>query len=300
MNVYNGNLIYKETNKIRSFLSENFTYILDKESHTSILWGKTKDDDLDFNPIGPETITIVVDSSYKFDSNQIERLTSIKTPNEDDKTSYISTVSHAILDFKDDVFSNDAAALIDFFKERSVFVSILNPIVSLKNSIKLKAMNIDEVILSYDLNKMTNDALTLLDNGIKVTVRIDLTSDNIESLYDFLNEYGKLANIELSSEEPSMIGQAIDIIKKLNIVNAVIRNTNEEMYGKTYDVLTLDFDASLFSCIFDFRKSNEVVRVSLLDDKNLVKINKIKTIYDYWMSAKFKKFRSKLLKKKYA
>ena len=53
-------LKYLDNQYIRSFSSNTYNFILDKETNVSVYWGCDQNDDPLYDPIGPQEITIKV------------------------------------------------------------------------------------------------------------------------------------------------------------------------------------------------------------------------------------------------
>ena len=88
-------LVFNEDDKIRTFFSNDFNFILDKSKRYSICYGKTPNDTPTYDPLGPEEIDVIINDNFEFNKQllQINKLLNIHQENDDSLIS-ISTITN--------------------------------------------------------------------------------------------------------------------------------------------------------------------------------------------------------------
>lgn len=116
-----GNLIYREDARMRAFLSEGFNFAYDKGTFTSLTWGRTPKDDVMFDPIGPEAVTMAIGPGYSFSEEGLRRLVALDTG---DGSSFASTLTAVRLRSAqpEGLFAREARRLADWLEGNGVFV----------------------------------------------------------------------------------------------------------------------------------------------------------------------------------
>jgi hypothetical protein len=160
------NLVYKEDDDVKCFVSENFNFIYSKIDNTSCSWGKTKDETPEYNPISPETITIKIDSNFLFNRDLILKLISMEYK----KGECISCITSINIEgSQKDIFNNDEIKkLIEYIESFKIvcFLKIkFENEFTLKDVFKIKYLGCKNIILNV------SNEINI--NAIKNTININ-------------------------------------------------------------------------------------------------------------------------------
>lgn len=295
------NLIFKEDDEIKCFISKNFNFIYSKKDNTTCVWGETKDETPLYNPISPETITFKLNDKFEFNIDCILKLISIH-PKKDE---CISCISNVIFDNVNLCINDDIKRLIKYVEKFNIlcFLKIdFKTELTLKDVYKLKYLGISNVLINifdnFNYNELINSINILSENNILVNCNFNLTSNNIEDVIKLFNseKYNSLILSSLCFKKgkikKTLLNDLIFIIKSKMFLNVFIK---VPINSKTkYEIKTIKNDDGLFSCIIDFIENkiycgNEFVN-------NFVNINDVNQIQDYWNSEQFNNVRKQLIK----
>ena len=293
-----GNLLYEEDLKMRVLLSEDFSFVYDKETFTSLSWGKTKEEDPKFNPIGPEMVQMNIGSDFVFDSGIIKRLISLDTG---DEASFASVLTNARLSAKsfEFLYSDEVRRLVDWLESKAVFTEFCVPeqyAGKFKNVVKMKSLGVKNARLSSSSPAKVNENVNkMIENGMNVTLSLSLKEDTVDVLAKFITDCSFPVNVDLVLDE-EMSESSLKRVEELVKGNALIYIKNDTISKagvKHGDALVREYSFSLLDCVFDFEND----KIPVGRERNPVKLSECKSIMDYWQSPSFKKIRSKALKK---
>jgi len=284
-----GNLLYKEDSKVKAFLSDSFNFVYDKETCTSMKWGKTKDENPAFNPIGPEKVFLYVGEDYAFDENQLKNLFSLNTD------SVCTVCSYVILD-TDDVITENIKLLYKWFLLNDVFVGLkltCSKFNDLRSAMKLKLDELMNIILSVNENDNVDDIASIyLANGFKIIISIDAAKLSEEFICSFLKKISKYDEIrcEVFNSTDKIVNSINELFKKTPM-NVIVVSADPLDVQIKY--LTSKYDVGTFACSLDLKNN-----IAFLNDveKCSYKIKKDTKMQDYWMSRAFVKYRKNIIK----
>lgn len=296
-----SNLVYKEDDEVRCFISENFNFVYSKIDNTSCSWGKTKDETPEYNPISPETLYFKIDKNFMFNRDLILKLISMEYKN-DECISCISSI--AIEGNPNDIFNNeDIKKLIGYISSFNIlcFIKIkFEKELSLKDVFKIKYLNCKNLILdiqnNFNANELRNSIKILTENEILVNCEFNLNSKNIDNFINLISHNYQLdvlttINFTKPTIKKEQLKSLSDIIKEKQFVNIIVNKENNSR--KKYEIKNKIKDNGLFSCVVDFTK-NVIYCEDYLD--NFVNISEVKRISDYWNSNQFNDVRRQLIK----
>lgn len=295
-----SNLVYKEDDEVRCFISENFNFVYSKIDNTSCSWGKTKDETPEYNPISPETITIKVDSNFLFNRDLILKLISLDYK----KGEFISCITSVIIEGKqNDVFNNDEIKklinYVDTFKIVCFLKIDFENEFTLKDVFKIKYLGCKNVILNIsNINERSikNTINVLCENSILVNCNFNINSKNADNLINlFLDNYQLDVLSTINFVKPiikkDLLNKLTNVVKEKQLVNIIV---NKEVKSrKKYEIKNKINESSLFSCVVDFIH-NKIYCENF--NENFVNIVDVKTLCDYWNSDSFNEVRRQLIK----
>lgn len=295
------NLIYKEDDEARCFISENFNFIYSKIDNTSCSWGKSKDETPNYNPISPETIIMKIDDNFLFYRDEILKLISMEYKNSE----CVSCVTSIILegDVKN-IFNNDEVKkLICYINSFNIVCFIKINFISeftLKDIFKIKYLNCKNIILNISneikINELLNSINILTENEIIVNCEVSLNSKNIDSFINLIsNNYNLDILTTINFIKPNIkkdkLNELSNIIQEKQLVNIIV---NKEINSrKKYEIKNKIDEDGLFSCIIDFTKN--IIYCEKFKE-NFVNFNDVKKLSDYWNSKQFNDVRRQLIK----
>lgn len=305
MNEFNlETLVFNDNDKVRTFFSSDFNFILDKEKKFSIAYGTNPENTPAYDPLSPEEVDIYVDSTFNF-NKEFDNLCKLFNIDSDKKIS-ISTVSIAniiINDIYEEPFK-DIDILINYLLEFGIAVNVkinYNQINGIGDVFRLKVMGIENLILNIEdfksqecLDKLNN----ILSKNINVSCIFNLTNKN----YD---EFCKLINLNFPINTFSQIIFKRQISKKAKktIVDTIkARGTfiicdTKQIKNDSLDYKPIKkYQDGLFKCYINFT----LQKVFYSNETNKgIEFSKIENINSYWNSDLFKNYRFSLVSDKY-
>jgi hypothetical protein len=225
-----NSLIYNEDSESKVFISNDFNFILDKETKSSFSWGKTKDETPLFNPISPEEVNLILNDDFIFDKNMIDKFLNLNVEKKQEFNTSISCINSI------DVFVNkiqnedEIKKLFNYFESLNIvaFLNInYNNDFSLKNIFKIKVINVNNVLLSFSdhLDNVIGSIKLLIENNIFVKCKFYLTNENFENVYKILS----------NDEYPQSLMTFINFNKTFKKQN--LSKLTEYLKSKTYSKL---------------------------------------------------------------
>lgn len=290
-----GNLLYKEDEHMRTFLNETFNFAYDKDTFTSMSWGKTKDEDINFNPLGPEMIVFNIGQDYVFNES-FKNLISLNTGDDSSFASVLTNVRLMSKNF-DFLYSNEVKKLVEWLEKRSIFVEYCvssSYVKKFKNIIKMKSFGIKNArIIANSIDFLNETIKRLVENNINSTLEIHLKDDI--GFEDFIKSFSQAINADIIFTD-SLKKESIEKICSLlkNTLSIRIKNDTLKKVGTKYENASMsEYSMTMFDCVFDFENDS----IPLGREKNPIRLSECNSIDDYWYSTSFKKTREKILKK---
>lgn len=299
------NLIYNEDAETKIFASENFNFILDKETGSSYSWGKTKDDTPLYNPISPEEIHLILNDDYVFDKNIMDRILNLNIETVHDKNiTSVSCINVVNVNIMNVINEQEVKKLFNYFESLKIiaFLNInFNNSFSLKNVFKLKFLNVKNVILNVynEYEKVIESIKLLIENEIFVKCKYNLTNENFDNYFKIIsnNEYPQslLSIVKITKNfKKNYLNKLTEYLKTRNLISFLIERTDFNKY-KNYEMKSFQFKPALDSCVIDLI-SNKICPSFEFGDV-FVNINDVKNISNYWNSDAFNKFRKPIILK---
>jgi hypothetical protein len=294
------NLVYKEDDEAKCFISENFNFIYSKINHSACSWGRTKEETPQYNPISPESIIFKINENFTFIREQILKLISLKPENDE----CVSCINSIIIDGENYYNNVEVKNLIKFIDNYKIpcFLKInFKNAIDLREIFKIKYLGIKNVILKIDndfsIDALNESMINLQSNGLLVNYEFNLISKNMEKFIELLKEkHFKSIYTKVYFGKPAIKKNQLNEVETTILTNKLldvifIKPMNSK---KKYKVKNDNDEAGLFNCIIDF-----VDKKIYCDDKNsenFVNISDVSNLNDYWNSLEFNEFRKKNLK----
>lgn len=300
------NILYKENDELKILKTEEFSYIFDKTNGTSYSWGKTKSDNPFYDPFSPEYVYVIIDNKFVFNEILFNKLLNLnlKTNQPINSNYFLSTISsiEIVLNDKNMLSSNELKKLINYLNNKKINVLIKIPYnneFDLKDALKVKLLNINSLV--FDINNIDFNfidiAKILISNNIFLNCNIFINSKNLADFKAIIEQLPILLKISLILEckIDDNICDIFKIIKDTRRINFSVKNSIKNI-GNSYEINYDEYDASLYSCVYDF------ITLTVYPDKNSfekysLSFNEINSINDFWLSKKFVKYRKSIIKK---
>ena len=302
-------LIFNDGEKFRSFQSEDFNFILDKNSGMSICYGESPSQTPTYDPLSPEIIDIKIDKKFVFD-DEIKNINKLFNIDKDEKhdgeliiISTISTINFII----DDIYMENAGEIVKFYeyiKKFNIFVNLVvfyENIKELRDVLRLKFFNIQNIVIvvnDFKSSDLLNQINLLLSKNLNVSYDFYISKNNYKEFISLI-ELGfpgnTFSNIYFKDNTTKTIRSKIvlTINDKGNFTICDTKKIRNEILN--YSLITL-YQDSLFKCYIDFNTK----KVSYSPNfEEFISFRKIKRIDSYWHSDEFKKYRYSLIKDKY-
>ena len=312
----------------RSLLSENFNFVLDKETGVSLCWGKDMNDSPEYDPAFPQQISLKLDSSFNLnqmlkdfnflanvkiketnevDGKKVEEFISITNELEalsNENLVCLSTLAcvYLIIDENMDSLNiNDVLTFIRYIERFQTAFHIqlnIDSSFSVSDFLKIKLLSSRIMIRTSCLNieNVSNNIKQLKDNGITCGIHILVNNTNIPNVLELAD---KLTDKDLSITfyfiEPYITtNKYVEIQQKF--INAKftaiqIATCGYSKFNKRKNNIhlnTIDCDASRFSIYVEDR----TIYPCPFKTTNGIKIDSCESIKDFWHSKNFAKFRN--------
>lgn len=285
-------LVFKEDEKIKSFISEEFNFIYDKETQAVLSWGKEQTDTPTYNPIGPEVMNLIIDDDFEFIKYKdfFEKI--INKQERNGKLSLISTTTNFNL-YINNLNSKCLTNLkffikyLDFYKSYITLCFKYQNEMSLKEIIRIKTTEIKNIILiinDFEINNLIQFIKLCSSKEIFVSCKFNLNKNNFDKFLDLMEKFPKDTFSTYQFEKPK-------------ITKKQIKDLEEKIKELKTNIFVEKNDGSLFSCCVDFE--NELVYPTFNDIENGIKFENINSINDFWNSEKFVNVRNSLISDKY-
>lgn len=322
----NNDIKYLDNQYIRSFSSNIFNFILDKESNVSIYWGHDQNDDPLYDIIGPQELTISVNNNITeqnlfktinlLANIQEEKQKNVKYENVLNKDveylmnninlKAISTTNTIIFDYDNNTDIDVLNNIIKYIKSFN-----FTPIIQFKDAIS------DELIqklkfISPNINLYFNENTietykTLTKAKFRVDVKIHVDNNNYRFIIENLKVLSKDVKGRLYIDEPFInklqLSELENRIKNLKLNSIYLYACNLYKFNDSQDkpfkhiLEIINCDACCFSL---YVKDNKIYPCENKLDKELAVINKQKHIDQLWDKNKeIKKFREQIVDKTY-
>ena len=280
-------LVFKEDEKIKSFISEEFNFIYDKETQAVLSWGKDKIDTPAYDPICPEVLNLIINDDFEFINYKdfFEKIVNKQEKN--GKLSLISTVTNInfyINDFNINSFNNLKYFIkyLEFYKLYITLCFNYMNFFNLKEVIKIKSIGIKNIILlvnDFEINDLIQFIKLCSSKEIFVSCKFNLNK-----------------NLKLIETFPKDTFSTYKF-KKPQITKKQIKDLEEKIKELKSGIFFENEDGSLFSCCVDFE--NKLIYPTFNDIENGIKFENINSINDFWNSEKFVNVRNSLIIDKY-
>lgn len=322
-------LIFNDTNEIRGFASDNFNWILDKESCIACCWGKTAKENPEFDPIGPEEIVWkITDFNLNTYTNYFNFITNIHIKeNEEqvlpienrafsfchkniDKLICMSTFSNIVFNIE---YSYLNTVLTDFkkfvkyienFNIIPKFIIEYNDDINLENYINILnkisknvIININAEFFSY--NKLLENLKNLKNNEYNMNLKIHINNNN----------YGQVHNLVENIEADIPVTLNFDCIpavsvekylkiqqfaKEKNLTNIFITQCSKHIFNKSVIgsiLLEIECPAARFAVYIE---NNKIYPCEYTKSESIT-FEDCKTIHDFWLNPFFSRIRNNLI-----
>lgn len=296
-------LVFNDNDKVRTFFSSDFNFILDKEKKFSIAYGTNPENTPSYDPLSPEEVDIYVDSTFNF-NKEFDNLCKLFNLNSDKNIS-ISTISVAnviINDIYEEPFK-DIDILIKYLLGFGIAVNVkinYNQINGIGDVFRLKVLDIENLILNVEefksqecLDKLNN----ILSKNINVSCIFNLSNKNYENFCELIS-----LNFPINTFSQIIFKRQISKKAKKTIIDMIkgrgtfiICDTKQIKNDLDYKPIK-KYQDGLFKCYINF--INQKVFYSSEMTKG-IEFSKIENINSYWNSDLFKKYRYSLISDKY-
>lgn len=301
-------LIFNDSDKFRTFQSEDFNFILDKKTGLSICYGETPEQTPTYDPLSPEIIDIYIDKNFNFDK-ELKNINVIFNTNKEDKNDLItiSTISTVNL-IIENIYNENILEITKFYEylnKLNIFTSLVigyNEEVELRDVTRLKLFNIPNVIIKVinNFNKefLLNNTNLILSKNINISYDFYISKNNYESFISLINDGfpgNTFSNIIFKDKTSKIIkNKVIEAINDKG--NFTICNTKNDNNEKIKYHSILPYQDGLFKCYISF-KDRKIYYSS--DFENGISFRKIKNMNSYWHSDEFENWRNSLINDKY-
>lgn len=301
-------LVFNEDDKIRTFFSNDFNFILDKSKRYSICYGKTPNDTPTYDPLGPEEIDIIINDNFEFNKQllQINKLLNIHQENDDSLIS-ISTITNVNVVVKNLYMKNvdEVSHLIKYLNSFNFNVNLIvdySFMVSFSEIFRLKVFNASNITFNvWDFNpdSLIETMENCLSKDLNVSFNFNINSKNYKNFINLL-EFNRIPQTIFSNilfYRPITKKIKDEIVKELNnscnftICDTKFVNNKKIKYDKIRP-----YQDGLFKCYINF---NDGKVYSSADDQIGIDFYKIENINSYWNSEEFFEFRNNLIENKY-
>jgi len=301
-------LVFNEDDKIRTFFSNDFNFILDKSKRYSICYGKTPNDTPTYDPLGPEEIDVIINDNFEFNKQllQINKLLNIHQENDDSLIS-ISTITNVNVVVKNLYMKNvdEVSHLIKYLNSFNFNVNLIvdySFMVSFSEIFRLKVFNASNI--TFDVWDFNPDSLietmeNCLSKDLNVSFNFNINTKNYKNFINLL-EFNRIPQTIFSNilfHRPITKKIKDEIVKKLDdscnftICDTKFVNNKKIKYNKLRP-----YQDGLFKCYINF---NDGKVYSSADNQIGIDFYKIENINSYWNSEEFFKFRNNLIENKY-
>lgn len=285
-------LVFKENENLKTFISEEFNFVFDKQTQAVMVWGKEKTDTPTYDPIGPEIMNLLIDNDFEFINYKdfFEKI--VNKQEKDGKLSLISTTTNFnfyINDLNAKCF-NDLKYFIkylDFYHSYITLCFEYKNEMSLKEIIRIKTIGIKNIILlvnDFEVDKLNQFIKLCSSKEIFVSCKFIITKNNYDNFINLLDKFPKDTFSTYKFEKPK-------------VTKIQIKEINEKIKELQTNVFIEKNDGALFSCCVDFEK--KLIYPIFDDEKHGIKFDKINNINDFWNSIEFNEVRNSLIDSKY-